>query len=53
MCEKKEAKFNYLYESKTQLFKKIETIAKERYRADEVIDEKKIRDKWKSIKEYG
>ena len=42
LCEKKDAKFNFLYENKTPLFKKIETIAKEIYRADEVIADTKI-----------
>ena len=49
LCEKNEAKFKFLYESKTPLFKKIETIAKEIYRADEVIADTKIRDQLKSL----
>ncbi len=53
LCEKKDAKFNFLYESKTSLFKKIETIAKEIYRADEVIADTKIRDQLKSFEEAG
>ncbi len=53
LCEKKDAKFNFLYESKTPLFKKIETIAKEIYRADEVIADAKIRDQLKSFEEAG
>jgi len=53
LCEKDEAKFNFLYESKTPLFKKIETIAKEIYRADEVIADTKIRDQLKSFEEAG
>ncbi len=53
LCEKKDAKFNFLYESKTPLFKKIETIAKEIYRADEVIADSKIRDQLKSFEEAG
>ncbi|MBD1171602.1 formate--tetrahydrofolate ligase [Pelagibacterales bacterium SAG-MED04] len=53
LCEKKDAKFNFLYESKTPLFKKIETIAKEIYRADEVIADTKIRDQLKSFEESG
>ena len=51
--EKDEAKFQFLYESKTPLFKKIETIAKEIYRADEVIADTKIRDQLKSFEEAG
>ncbi len=53
LCEKKEAKFNFLYESKTPLFKKIEIIAKEIYRADEVIADTKIRDQLKGFEEVG
>ncbi len=53
LCEKKDAKFNFLYENKTPLFKKIETIAKEIYRADEVIADTKIRDQLKSFEEAG
>ncbi len=53
LCEKKDAKFNFLYESKTPLFKKIVTIAKEIYRADEVIADTKIRDQLKSFEEAG
>ena len=53
LCEKKDTKFKFLYESKTPLFKKIETIAKEIYRADEVIADTKIRDQLKSFEEGG
>ncbi|MDC3120724.1 formate--tetrahydrofolate ligase [Candidatus Pelagibacter sp.] len=53
LCEKKDAKFNFLYESKTPLFKKIETIAKEIYRADGVIADTKIRDQLKGFEEAG
>ena len=53
LCDKKENKFKFLYESKTPLFKKIETIAKEIYRADEVIADTKIRDQLKSFEEAG
>ena len=53
LCEKSEDKFKFLYESKTPLFKKIETIAKEIYRADEVIADTKIRDQLKSFEEAG
>ena len=53
LCEKKDAKFNFLYESKTPLFKKIEIIAKEIYRADEVIADTKIRDQLKGFEEAG
>ena len=53
LCEKNEAKFQFLYESKTTLFKKIETIAKEIYRADEVIADTKIREQLKNFEEAG
>ena len=53
LCEKNEEKFKFLYESKTPLFKKIETIAKEIYRADEVIADTKIRDQLKSFEDAG
>ena len=53
LCEKNENKFKFLYESITPLFKKIETIAKEIYRADEVIADTKIRDQLKSFEEAG
>ena len=53
LCEKNENKFKFLYESKTPLFKKIETIAKEIYRADEVIADTKIRNQLKSFEEAG
>ncbi len=53
LCEKKDARFNFLYENKTSLFKKIETIAKEIYRADEVIADTKIRDQLKGFEEAG
>ena len=53
LCEKNEDKFKFLYESKTPLFKKIETIAKEIYRADEVIADTKIRDQLRSFEEAG
>ncbi len=53
LCEKNKNKFKFLYESKTPLFKKIETIAKEIYRANEVIADTKIRDQLKSFEEAG
>ena len=53
LCEKNEDKFKFLYENKTPLFKKIETIAKEIYRADEVIADTKIRDQLKSFEDAG
>jgi formate--tetrahydrofolate ligase len=53
LCEKNESKFKFLYESKIPLFNKIETIAKEIYRADEVIADTKIRDQLKSFEDAG
>ncbi len=53
LCENKKAEFTFLYESKTPLFKKIETIAKEIYRADEVIADTKIRNQLKNFEESG
>ena len=53
LCKKNEAKFKFLYESKIPLFKKIETIAKEIYRADEVIADTKIRDQLKNFEDEG
>jgi len=53
LCEKNDAKFKFLYESKAPLFKKIETIAKEIYRASEVVADTKIRDQLKSFEESG
>ena len=53
LCEKNDGKFKFLYESKTPLFKKIETIAKEIYRADEVIADTKIRNQLKSFEDAG
>ncbi len=53
LCEKNDGKFKFLYESKTPLLKKIETIAKEIYRADEVIADTKIRDQLKNFEDAG
>ena len=53
ICQKNEEKFKFLYENKIPLFKKIETIAKEIYRADEVIADTKIRDQLKNFEDEG
>jgi formate--tetrahydrofolate ligase len=53
LCEKNDDKFKFLYENKTPLFKKIEAIAKEIYRADEVIADTKIRDQLKGFEDSG
>jgi formate--tetrahydrofolate ligase len=53
LCEKNDAKFKFLYENKNPLFKKIEIIAKEIYRADEVIADTKIRHQLKTFEKDG
>ncbi len=53
LCQQNQANFRFLYENKTSLFKKIEIIAKEIYRADEVIADTKIRDQLKSYEQAG
>ncbi len=53
LCEKGENKFKFLYEDKTPLFKKIETIAKEIYSASEVVADTKVRDQLKNFQENG
>ena len=52
LCEK-DSDFKFLYDDKTSLFKKIETIAKELYRASEVVADTKIRDQLKAFEERG
>ena len=51
LCEKG-SDFKFLYDDKISLFKKIETIAKELYRASEVVDTK-IREQLKNFEETG
>jgi len=53
LCEKGENKFKLLYEDKTPLFKKIETIAKEIYNASEVVADTKVREQLKNFQENG
>ena len=53
ICENKKNNFNYLYEDKLTLFKKIEKIAVEIYRASEVVADTKIRQKLKDFEEKG
>jgi len=53
LIDKDEAKFKFLYEDNTPLFKKVETVAKEIYRASEVIADKKVRDQLKGFEEQG
>ena len=52
LCEKG-SDFKFLYDDKTSLFKKIETIAKELYRASEVVADTKIREQLKNFEETG
>ena len=53
MSEKGENKFSPLYKDKLPLFEKIETIAKNIYRADEVLASKPIRDQLKQWEDAG
>ncbi len=52
LCEKG-SNFKFLYDDKISLFKKIETIAKELYRASEVVADTKIREQLKNFEETG
>ncbi len=52
LCEKG-SEFKFLYDDKISLFKKIETIAKELYRASEVVADTKIREQLKNFEETG
>ena len=53
LIDKEKSDFKFLYENKTPLFKKIETVAKEIYRASEVVADTKIRDQLKSFEDQG
>ncbi len=53
LIDKNEANFKFLYKDSTPLFKKIETVAKEIYRASEVIADTKVRDQLKNFEEQG
>ena len=53
ICNKNESNFKLLYEDKTPLMKKIETIAKEIYYASEVVADTKIRDQLKDFEAKG
>ena len=53
IVEKGEAKFKPLYGDDLPLFQKIETIAKEIYRAEEVLADQKIRDQLKQWEDQG
>ena len=53
LIEKEKANFKFLYEDSFPLFKKVETVAKEIYRASEVVADSKIREQLKSFEERG
>ena len=53
MIDQKQANFKFLYDEKTPLLKKVETVAKEIYRANEVVADSKIKDQLKSYEEAG
>ena len=53
MSEKSENNFAPLYKDKLSLFEKIETVAKNIYRADEVLASKPIRDQLKQWEDAG
>jgi formate--tetrahydrofolate ligase len=53
LCEGGTADFHPLYPDEMPLFEKIETIAKEIYRADEVVADSKIRSQLKEWEEQG
>jgi len=53
LIEKEKANFKFLYEDSMNLFKKVETVAKEIYRASEVVADTKIREQLKNFEESG
>ena len=53
LIDKEKANFKFLYEDKTKLFEKIETVAKEIYRASEVIADSKVRAQLKGFEDQG
>ncbi|MDC1170335.1 formate--tetrahydrofolate ligase [Candidatus Pelagibacter sp.] len=53
LIEKEKSDFKFLYENETPLFKKVETVAKEIYRASEVVADTKIREQLKSFEGQG
>jgi len=53
LIDKEKANFKFLYEDKTKLFEKVETVAKEIYRASEVIADSKIRAQLKVFEDQG
>jgi formate--tetrahydrofolate ligase len=53
LIEKGKSDFKFLYDNETPLFKKVETVAKEIYRASEVVADTKIREQLKSFEDQG
>ncbi len=53
LIDKETANFKFLYDDKTKLFEKVETVAKEIYRASEVIADSKVRAQLKGFEEQG
>ena len=53
LCEEKNTEFKFLYENKIPLIKKIETIAKEIYRADKIILDPKVKNQLESFEKTG
>ena len=53
LIDQKRANFKFLYDEKTPLLEKVETVAKEIYRANEVVADSKIKDQLKSFEEAG
>ena len=53
LVDKEKANFKFLYEDKTKLFEKVETVAKEIYRASEVIADSKVRAQLKGFEDQG
>ncbi|MDA8790913.1 formate--tetrahydrofolate ligase [Candidatus Pelagibacter bacterium] len=53
LIENEKSDFKFLYENETPLFKKVETVAKEIYRASEVVADTKIREQLRSFEDQG
>ena len=53
LIDKEKANFKFLYDDKTKLFEKVETVAKEIYRASEVIADSKVRAQLKGFEDQG
>jgi len=53
LIDKEKSNFKFLYDDSMTLFKKVETVAKEIYRASEVVADTKIRDQLKNFEESG